>query len=657
MDGGPSSAGAITHVVKSTLNIDGHQETQTFFVTKLGKYNVILGKPWLKKHSPNIDFDKDVVCFHKAYCRHHCLPESSHQIAVPALHCTPYQKEPKLKADPPDLSDLEPSSSQVKPRRVGAAAFYTLAKHPGVEVFATSLYEVSQLFKEETPQEFPNYLPASYLPKLSRITTHNEAVSLDFLHMQEVIYNALNSLPMDKIDSARCQIAAELHLNRASLEDIEKALESKPYIDPLTKLPPPLHDIAELFDSRKADELPPHRDSDFEFHLKPGMSPPAGPLYSMSQDELRVLQKFLNKNLTKGFIRASSSPAAAPVLFAKKPGGGLCFCMDYQALNKITIKNWYPLPLVQETLAQLSHAKLYTKLDVIAAFNRICVKEGHKWMTAFNTRYGLFELLVMPFGLSNAPATFQAYINKVLHPFLDVFCTAYIDNILIYSDDLTSYHKHVRLVCQALQNAGLQCDIWKCEFEVTEVKYLGLIISTSGVRIDPAKVECVTNWKEPQDVKEIQNFLGFANFYRRFIRNFSKLVKSLNDLTKKDIKFCWSETCQTNFDKLKVAFISAPILAHFDPAKQCFVETDASDFVSSGILSQRDENGVLHPVAFMSKKHSPAECNYKIYNKELLAIVRCFEEWRPELQGSAYKITVLTDHRNLEYFMTTCQLS
>jgi Reverse transcriptase (RNA-dependent DNA polymerase) len=180
-------------------------------------------------------------------------------------------------------------------------------------------------------------------------------------------------------------------------------------------------------------------------------------------------------------------------LFAKKPRGGLRFCIDYYALNAITIKNYYPLPLIQEILARLSRAKIYTKLDVIIVFNYIYITEGQEYLTAFNIYYGLYETLIILFGLSNIPATFQTYINKVLYPYLDVFCTAYIDDILVYSDDLTSYKQHVRLVVEVLQDTSLQLDIKKYEFEVTEVTYLGIIVSTDSMRMDPAKIIAITN--------------------------------------------------------------------------------------------------------------------------------------------------------------------
>ena len=443
----------------------------------------------------------------------------------------------------------------------------------------------------------------------------------------------------------------------ASMADIEKTLAPRKRTDPATKVPVEYHRNLKAFSRTEADKLPKHRPYDLKIKLEPGKQPPFGPLYGMSRDELKCLRKYLDEHLAKGFIRASTSPVAAPVLFAKKPGGGLRFCIDYRALNAITVKNRYPIPLIQETLNRLSKAKYYTKLDIIAAFNKIRIAEGDEWLTAFRTRYGLFEMLVMPFGLANAPSTFQHYVNDVLRPFLDVFCTAYIDDILIYSDNLEDHRKHVRAVLQALQEAGLQLDVDKCEFHKTEVLYLGLIISTDGIRMDPAKIKTILEWGTPTNVKDVQSFLGFANFYRRFIQDYSKIVAPLTALTRKDTKFDFSDACWQAFEHLKQRFTTAPILRHFDPDLPCVVESDSSDYVSAGVLSQYDKDGILRPVAFFSKRLIPAECNYEIYDKELLAIIRCFEQWRPELEGAAFPIKVLTDHKNLQYFMTTKLLS
>jgi len=305
---------------------------------------------------------------------------------------------------------------------------------------------------------------------------------------------------------------------------------------------------------------------------------------------------------------------------------------------------------------RLSKAKYFTTLDIRGAYNLVRMAEGEEWKTAFRTRYGLFESLVMPFGLTNAPADFQALINDVLRQFLDDFCTAFLDDILIYSNTLEEHKKQVYNVLKALSDAGLHLKPEKCHFHKQEVKYLGFNIGTNGVRMDPEKVSCILNWQTPGNVTDIQYFLGFANFYWRFIRDYSMVVSPLTSLTKKEggkyVPFIWGPPQQKAFEDLKKEFTMAPILRHFDYDRKILVETEASDYVSAGILSQYDDEGTLHLVAFYSKKHSPAECNYEIYDKELLALVRTFEEWRPHLEGSSHPDQVLSDHKNLEYLMS-----
>ncbi len=250
---------------------------------------------------------------------------------------------------------------------------------------------------------------------------------------------------------------------------------------------------------KAADRLPPHRpgiDHKIEFEKDENgqeKKAPWGPLYNMSREELLLLRKTLTEYLDKNFIRISSSSAAAPVLFARKPSGGLRFCVDYRALNAITRKDRYPLPLIRETLRSISRAKWLTKLDITAAFHKIRIAEGDEWKTAFRTRYGLYEWLVTPFGLTNGPATFQRYINYTLREYLDEFVSAYLDDTLIYTDGSLEDHRHkVKLVLKRLQEARLQLDIDKCEFECKSVKYLGFLIEVGkGFRMDPEKVTVI----------------------------------------------------------------------------------------------------------------------------------------------------------------------
>ena len=254
----------------------------------------------------------------------------------------------------------------------------------------------------------------------------------------------------------------------------------------------------------------------------------------------------------------------------------------------------------------------------------------------------------MPFGLCNSSASFQNYINDTLQEYFDDFYTVYLDDILIYSEIDAEHEIHVKRVLQKLHEAGLQADITKCAFHVKEISYLELIIITEEVKMNSAKVSTIVKWPSLMNIKDIQSFLSFANFYQRFIYGYSKLASPLTHLIKKDVLFEWTTECESAFDALKKAFMSDVILHHYNLNLKIIVETDASDYVSEGILSQYDKNDILHPIAYFSKKHNSAECNYEIYDKELIAIICAFKEWRSELEDSTYPIDVITDHKNLE---------
>jgi transposase InsO family protein len=375
---------------------------------------------------------------------------------------------------------------------------------------------------------------------------------------------------------------------------------------------------------------------------------------------LEATKEYLMENLNKGFIVPSKAPFASPILFALKPGGGLRFCIDYRKLNAITKKNQYPLPLIEETLERLSRAKIFTKMDIRLAFHQIRMHPDSEDLTTFRTRYGSYKYKVLPFGLTNGPATFQNYVNDLFMDCLDQFLTAYIDDLLIYSENVLEHEEHVRKVLTRLREAGLQADIKKSEFHVTKTKYLGFIVSTSGIEVDPNKIEAIQYWEIPSTVRGIQSFLGFCNFYRKFIKNFGRIAKPLVRLTRKDTPFVFDEKCHAAFKELKKRLLSAPVLIHYRPDRPTKLETDASDGVVAAVLSQLCDNDLQwHPVAFFSKTMAPAECNYPIHDKEMLAIIRALQEWRAELESlkGENKFDIFSDHRALEYFMTTKALS
>ena len=460
---------------------------------------------------------------------------------------------------------------------------------------------------------------------------------------------------------AKKQGRMDLQCFAASLADIDKALKPKPKVtraEVLAALPKEYQEYIDAFDPEKIASLPPHRPGiDIEIVLEKDAEGkdkevPWGPLYSMSRDELLVLRKELTSYLDKGFIQESKSPAGAPVLFARKPGGGLRFCIDYRGLNAISRKDRYPLPLIKETLSALGRAKWLTKLDVSSAFHRIRVAKGEEWKTAFRTRYGLFEWKVCPFGLANAPSTFQRYINWALRDYLDDFCSAYVDDILIFtSGSLQDHRDKVKKVLSQLREHGLQLDIKKCDFETKATRYLGYIIEVGkGIRMDPEKTKAIREWAPPQAVKGVRSFLGFCNYYRLFIKDYTTTAMPLTDLTKKGVNFEWTDKENDAFESLKAKFELDQVLATYDPDRETRLEPDASGWATGGVLSQKDEVVGWRPVAFFSAKHNPAECNYDIHDKELLAIIKCMKEWHSELRGLSCPFEILTDHKNLEPF-------
>ena len=351
------------------------------------------------------------------------------------------------------------------------------------------------------------------------------------------------------------------------------------------KLPPEYHDLIAVFDKAKAKKLPPQRSYDHKIDIEPSKVPPKSRIYPMSGYKLQKVKEYLEENLAKRFISSSTAPYASPVLFVKKKDGSLRFFVDHRKLNEMTICNRYPIPLIEETLAQVMGCKYLTKLDIIAAFNKLHMYPDSEDFTTFVTSMGTFKYHVLPFGLAGGPGSYQQYMNDTMFDFLNDFCQVYLDDILIYSKTKKAHRKHVRKILLKLREAGLQVDIEKCEFHVQETKFLGLIVSTEGLRMDPKKVDVVDNWPTPTNLKDVQHFVGFCNFYRRFIRNFSKTMKPLSNLNENDCLSRWSDACAKAFDKMETLVTSAPVLRHYDRSKPAVLETDSSDYVNGDVLS------------------------------------------------------------------------
>ena len=420
----------------------------------------------------------------------------------------------------------------------------------------------------------------------------------------------------------------------------------------------------DVFSAKLADTLLESSEYDHAIELE-GKMPPHLPLYNLSKTELDTLKDYLDSALEKGWIQESSSPAGAPIIFVPKKDGSMRLCVDYRKLNAITVKNRYPLPLVSEMLDRFGKAKIFTKLDVRNAYHRIRIRPGDEWKTAFKTRYGHYEYRVMPFGLANAPATFQNYIHRALGGLLDSICVVYLDDILIYSVDETQHEEHVKRVLERLRNWGLYVKTSKCSFSQKQVEFLGYIVDSTGVHMDPERIKTIVEWPEPGSAREVLIFLGFTNFYRRFVEGYSELTAPLHqlvaDVNASRKKWEWAKESIVTWEKLKERFSNAPVLWHFNPELPITVFTDASAFARAAILLQTDESDGaqrhLHPVAYYSKKFSGPAMRYDTHDKELMAIWDAFVHWRHYLAGAKFPIKVLSDHNNLRYFMTTKQLT
>ena len=383
-------------------------------------------------------------------------------------------------------------------------------------------------------------------------------------------------------------------------------------------LPKKLIPFKDVFSEIYANELPPHRPYDCEIKLLPNTVLYYGPIYPLTEKESTALKEYIDEMLAKGFIRKSKSPAGAPIFFVLKKNGELRLVVDYRHLNEITIRDSYPLPLINDMLEHLSKGKVFSKLDLRSAYNLVRIKEGDEYKTAFTCKYGHFEYLVMPFGLKNAPAVFQHFINDVLEDIIGKFAFCYIDDIIIFSPDLETHYKHLIEVLTRLRKAGLYAKLEKCEFCVPYLDFLGHRISSDGILMDPKKISSILEWPVPTDIKQLQSFLGLANYYRRFIPGFSALTHPLNSLLKKNVKFAWSSETQKAFDELKSKFSSAPVLAYPNHDLPFLVETDSSNFAIGAILSQKyQKDNKIHPISFFSRSLTAAEKNYPIYDKEL----------------------------------------
>ncbi|GJR13322.1 putative reverse transcriptase domain-containing protein [Tanacetum coccineum] len=396
--------------------------------------------------------------------------------------------------------------------------------------------------------------------------------------------------------------------------------------------------------------LPPTRQVEFQIDLVPGAAPVARAPYRLAPSEMKELSEQLKELSEKGFIRPSSSPWGAPVLFVKKKDGSFWMCIDYRELNKLTVKNRYPLPRIDDLFDQLQGSSVYSKIDLRSGYHQLRVREEDIPKTAFRTRYGHYEFQVMPFGLTNAPAVFMDLMNRVCKPYLDKFVIVFIDDILIYSKNKQEHEEHLKLILELLKKEELYAKFSKCEFWIPKVQFLGHVIDSEGIHVDPAKIESIKDWTSPKSPTEIRQFLGLAGYYRRFIEGFSKIAKPMTKLTQKKVKFVWGDKQEAAFQLLKQKLCSAPILALPEGSEDFIAYCDASKKGLGAVLMQREK-----VISYASRQLKIHEKNYTTHDLELGAVVFALKIWRHYLYGT--KCTVFTDHKSLQHILDQKELN
>ena len=445
--------------------------------------------------------------------------------------------------------------------------------------------------------------------------------------------------------------ALEEYVRAFQSKATEIAANARP-TDIVAELPAEYHEFADVFAKTEFDRLPACKPWDHAIDLYPGwegMRGLKGKVYPVSSAEQAELDAFLDENLSSGRIRPSKSPIAAPFFFVRKKDGKLRPVQDYRRVNAITKKDCWPLPLVSDVMTRIKDARYFSKMDVRWGYNNVRIKEGDEWKAAFITNRGLYEPLVMFFGLTNSPATFQHMMDDVFSDLIrENKIIVYMDDILVFSASLEEHRSIVRDVLSRLRRHGLYLKLEKCKFEADEIDFLGLVVSKGDVRMDPEKVKAVREWPAPKNLKEVRSFVQFCNFYRAFVNNFADITVPFNNLLKKGVAWQWGRTEADTFARLKDEIANNATLLIPVPGARFRLETDASDYAAGAVLHQIVD-GKPRPLAFFSKTFNATERNYQIYDKEMLGVMLALANWRHFLRNSP-EFDIWTDHMNLQFF-------
>ncbi len=454
-------------------------------------------------------------------------------------------------------------------------------------------------------------------------------------------------------------IISEINKALSSVEDFAKLNEMISVMS-LNELKKKLlivyHNFLNVFDRKKTTQLFLHWSYDHKIELEDESQLSRSRLYFMLSYKLQKIKEYLEENLKKKFITLSKASFALSILFVEKKDDSLRFCVNYQKLNALIKRDHYSILLIDEVLARIQDSKYLTQFNIIVTFNKLCMSTESENLITFITFFNVYKYKVMLFKLINELAFFQHYINDVLFNCLHKFCQAYLNDILIYSKILKEHRTHVKEVLNKLREVDLQINIDKCEFKIQKISFLKLLMFINDLQMNSWKIDVIRNWKVLWLLTHVQIFIDFCNFYRRFIKNFSKIVQLMIKLTQKDHLFEWTKICQMIFEELKQQMTTVFVLKHFDSIREVILKINFLNYVNNEVLSQYDDEDILHSMIFYSKNMIFAECNYEIYDKELLIIICCLKHWRLELKCTNISIKIFINHLNLKYFMIIKEL-
>ncbi len=624
---------SITHALYTSIMIQEHKnEMMSLLITHLNQHKIIIENLWLK--------------------RNQILINSANDRLISSL---------KIRTSKFVVSK---ASSQSAFHRSESSEICKI-KRKNLNLIVTSTIILKRFMNQKLVNRFiesARFIEPVFIAKQSiqvdldqlRISQSTEIKKIVNIVMIEVA--AYWTLVKNKKIKIFTLIISEINkaLQASSVEDFAK-LNEMTFVMSLDELKKKLsvvyHDFLNVFDREKTAQLFLHRSYNHKIELEDENQLSRSQLYFMSSYKLQKIKKYLEENLKKKFITLSKALFASSILFVEKKDDSLRFCMNYRKLNALIKRDHYSIFLIDEVLARIQDSKYLIRLDIIIMFNKLCMSSESENLTTFVTFFNVYKYRVMFFKLINELAFFQHYINDVLFDCLHKFCQTYLNDILIYSKILKKHRIHVKEVLDNLREVNLQINIDKCEFKIQKISFLELLIFINDLRMNSRKVDVIRSWKVLRSLTYVQIFIDFCNFYRRFIKNFSKIARSMIKLTWKDHLFEWIEICQKIFEELKQQITTAFILKHFDSIREAILKTNFLNYVNNEVLSQYDDENILHSVIFYSKNMIFAECNYEIYDKKLLIIICCLKHWRLELKCINILIKIFIDHLNLKYFM------